>query len=422
MDSLGPAPGEPGHPCTSGTECDSGFCIQTPDGKLCTLQCQEECPFTWLCSLHKPSLPDEVFICAPSGAALCRPCTKNVDCMANGVDTGDICVVYGAAGGFCGNPCDVGAPCPEGYTCAPGTGRSGETGDFCVASEGECTCIDWYVDEAASTECYVQNEMGTCKGTRGCDSSGLQPCSAAVPEQEACDGVDNDCNGQVDDGCLWPSCRAMHDVQPQNPSGAYWIDTDGEGPLAAIHVYCDMETDGGGWTYGAILKVSTPSQGGTLLPGITNWSDAVSDKLANQYSVRLEGISFTSVRIDNFSAGQTVSQTAAAPLVWSAETYKSAHNYPAKRFQVNAQWEFRTGYYGHPACNYAAENVPICFVGAGFGASSVCDTDSAAVQGWLDATGCEICNWAWCYCSNVWVGSSCLSYASQDAVYGVAVR
>ncbi len=208
---VGPGPGEPGYPCESGTECESGFCIQTPDGKVCTLQCVEECPFGWLCTLHKPSLPDEVFICAPTGATLCRPCVKNTDCSVNGVDAGDVCVAYGAAGSFCGSPCDAQSPCPEGYVCQAATGRSGESGDFCLRQEGECVCTDLYADEAASTECFVQNDFGTCTGSRACDHSGLQPCSALVPQAESCDGTDNDCDGGVDEELGGDPCTVSNE-------------------------------------------------------------------------------------------------------------------------------------------------------------------------------------------------------------------
>ena len=44
------------------------------------------------------------------------------------------------------------------------------------------------------------------------------------------------------------SCQALRSQPLWSPSGVYWIDPDGGSQDNAFKVYCDMETDGGGWT------------------------------------------------------------------------------------------------------------------------------------------------------------------------------
>jgi subtilisin-like proprotein convertase family protein len=51
------------------------------------------------------------------------------------------------------------------------------------------------------------------------------------------------------------SCAAILAADPLSKDGSYTIDPDGLGPSAALDVYCDMTTNGGGWTM--LIRLNT---------------------------------------------------------------------------------------------------------------------------------------------------------------------
>ena len=195
----GPGPGEAGYDCLSNDQCDSGFCIETPAGLVCTETCQEECPFDWKCVQHAGSGTDPVFICAPRFLDVCRPCQTNADCRANGVSSGQVCLDLGAGGAFCGEACETVGDCPAGYDCQQAVSTVGEEVVQCVLQDGECPCSQMHIDQEALTDCWVENQWGICPGFRWCEGSGLTNCDAVVPAQEECNLEDDDCDGAVDE-------------------------------------------------------------------------------------------------------------------------------------------------------------------------------------------------------------------------------
>ncbi len=194
-------PGQPGAPCKKNSDCDSEFCVETPDGRVCAAYCyagEDTCPPGFRCS-QVQAYPDTVYVCVYLYPRICRPCATNQDCEAAFAPGPALCVAGDPDGRFCGSPCEEAADCPPGYDCRPITSLAGIEVRQCVPLNSECTCSKVAIADGASTPCTVENEHGRCPGERTCTQEGLSECSAPDPAPEVCNGRDDDCNGLTDD-------------------------------------------------------------------------------------------------------------------------------------------------------------------------------------------------------------------------------
>ncbi len=201
--SSSPISGEPGAPCAQNADCDSGFCVDTANGKVCTMACMNCCPNGWQCSVVTAG---PTFACVPDNIHSCEPCTKDAQCQSP-KDPGGLCISYGDAGSFCGGSCKYDTECAVGYLCQK---TNLGTSTHCVKQNGVCDCSDTAVAKGLTTDCVVSNAFGTCSASRMCTASGLTACAAKTPAAEVCNGVDDDCDGAIDEpgatGCTGTPC------------------------------------------------------------------------------------------------------------------------------------------------------------------------------------------------------------------------
>ena len=187
-----PSPGETGAPCLSNENCFSGYCVESTQGYVCSALCGsgEQCPDGWGCRAVVNNGVDVVFICLPNVLKLCHPCLSDITCGAG------VCAEL-AEGTFCTQPCDH-APCPEGFTCVEAQASDWQAVKRCEPANGSCTCRP--ETEGGERSCQVTNDLGTCFGVEACDpTSGWVGCTASAAAIETCNGLDDDCNGKVDD-------------------------------------------------------------------------------------------------------------------------------------------------------------------------------------------------------------------------------
>lgn len=122
-------------------------------------------------------------------------------------------------GGYqCTAPCLVGVQTCSSGTWGACTGAVGPTTEICDGKDNDC---NGQVDDGLTAPLCVKQkgvcigakkQCGGVSGWRSCSNADYTTHSPQYNTVEKCDGLDNDCNGQIDDGLTAPLCAKQKGV------------------------------------------------------------------------------------------------------------------------------------------------------------------------------------------------------------------
>ena len=208
-------------------------------------------------------------VCTGGVTAIAETC-NNLDDNCNGlIDDGNP-----GGGASCGS--SVGACRAGAQTCTAGVlacvGDIGPRAEICDGVDNNCNGTVDEGNPGGGATCG--SAIGACRtGTLTCSAGGLVCTGSLAPAVETCNGIDDDCDGTVDDGIASPgSCGVSTgecDLGVQRCVGGAFVCTGNVGPVTELcdgrDNDCDGSTDEGNPGGGVTCGTST----GECAPGIS---------------------------------------------------------------------------------------------------------------------------------------------------------
>lgn len=131
-----------GEPCLTDAECESRYCVDAEEGRVCSQTCSQDCPDGYACRLLTNSGADAVRICIPVPDTLCDVCRTHAECGPNSYCLGQ------QNGRFCAVECQQNTDCPTNYFCNPNTLPGAGPGggalevNLCEPATGVCNPLE----------------------------------------------------------------------------------------------------------------------------------------------------------------------------------------------------------------------------------------------------------------------------------------
>jgi len=179
---------------------------------------------------------DEDFVCVESDRPVCAPCLQTSQCQSTASCRRDADL----GGPHCFLRCDPAGACAEGYACVDGSCTFSPSAalpdcraalvchepETCDGRDNDCNgVIDDLAPNDPAARVYAHDAcgfMGVCQNVLAYCDLGTWRCAypgAWQPVETRCDGLDNDCDGVVDEGCSPAGATSCAGATP----GLLWL-------------------------------------------------------------------------------------------------------------------------------------------------------------------------------------------------------